>query len=69
VAKKAAKPDWTVPGVASIQATAPARREGGRECQARGPDAQKDRSPTVFIVIVDTAKIGRSDDLEARAGV
>jgi len=34
-----------VPGVASVQARAPARREGGR---ALGPDEQKDRSPTVF---------------------
>jgi len=38
----------TVPGVASVQARAPARREGGREFQALGPDAQKDWSPTVF---------------------
>jgi len=36
-----------VPRVASLQARAPARREGGREFQALGPDAQKDRSPTV----------------------
>jgi len=38
----------TDPGVASIQARAPARREGGREFQALGPDEQNDRSPTVF---------------------
>jgi len=36
-----------VPGVASVQERAPARREGGREFQALGPDEQKDRSPTV----------------------
>jgi len=37
-----------VPGVASVQAGAPAQGEGGRELQALGLDAQKDRSPTVF---------------------
>jgi len=37
-----------VPGVASVQARVPARREDGREFQALGLDAQMDRSPTVF---------------------
>jgi len=58
-----------VPGVASVQATAPARREGGREFQILGPDAQKDRSPTVFNLKVGTAKEGLSDDLKARSEV
>jgi len=40
----AAKQAETVPGVASVQAMASARREGGREFQALGPDARKDRS-------------------------
>jgi len=39
-----------VPGVESVQARAPARREGGREFQNLGPDEQKDWSPTVFDV-------------------
>jgi len=47
----------TVPGVASVQARAPARREDRREFQALGPDAQRDRSPTVFNLKVDTAKV------------
>jgi len=38
--------------VASVQGCAPARREGGREFQALGTDALKDRSPTVFNVKV-----------------
>jgi len=58
-----------VPGVASVQARAPARREGGREFQALGPDAQKDRSPTVFNIKVGTAEVGKSDDLKASTGV
>ena len=58
-----------MPGVASVQARAPARREGGREFQALGPDEQKDRSPTVFNLKVGTAKVGFSDDLKARTGV
>jgi len=59
----------SVPGVASVQAKAHARREGGRELQALGPDAQKDRSPTVFNSKVGAAKVGKSDDLTARTGV
>jgi len=58
-----------VPGVASVQDRAPARREGGREFQVLGPDAQKDRSPTVFNLKVGTAKVGLSDDLRDRKGV
>jgi len=58
-----------VPRVASVQAGAPARRKGGREFQALDPDAQKDRSPTVFNLKVGTANEGLSDDLKARAGV
>jgi len=58
-----------VPGVASVQARAPARREGGREFQVLGSDAQKDWSPTVFNLKVGTAKVGSSDDLKARTGV
>jgi len=57
----------TVPGVASVQA--PARREGGREFQALGPDAQKNRSPVVFNLKLGTAKVGESDDLKARTGI
>jgi len=57
-----------VPGVASVQARAPALREGGREFQALGPDAQKDRSPTVFNLKVGTAKVGLLDDRKARRG-
>jgi len=56
-------------GVASVQVRAPARREGGREFQALGRDAQKDRSPTAFNLKVGTAKLGKSDDLKARTGV
>ena len=59
----------TVPGVASVQARAPARREAGREFQALGHVEQKDRSPTVFSLKVGTAKEGKSDDLRARTGV
>jgi len=58
-----------VPGVASVQASEPARREDGREFQALVPDEQKDRSPTVFNLKVGTAKVGKSDDLKARTGV
>jgi len=56
-----------VPGVASVQPRVPARR-GGREFQAVGPDAQKDRSPAVFNLKVGTAKVGKSDDRKARTG-
>jgi len=45
------------------------RREAGREFRAVGPDAQKDRSPTVFNLKVGTSKVGKSDDLKARTGV
>ena len=38
----------TVPGVASVQARAPARREDEREFQGIGPFKQNDRSPAVF---------------------
>ena len=58
-----------MPGVASVQARVPARREGGREFQALGPDEQKDRSPTVFNLKVGTAKVGKSEDLKARTGL
>jgi len=47
-----------VPGVVSVQARAPAQRDGGREFHGLGPDAQKDRSPTVFKLKVGTAKVG-----------
>jgi len=33
-----------------------AGREGGREFQALGPDAQKDRSPTVFNLKVNGSR-------------
>ena len=56
-------------GVASVQARAIARREGGREFQVLGPDEQKDRSPTVFNLKVGTAKVGESEDLKARTGL
>jgi len=46
-----------VPGVASVQAKAPARREDGREFQALGPDEQKDRSATVFNYSVNSCTI------------
>jgi len=55
-----------VPGVASVQARVPARREGGREYQALRPDEQNDWSPTVLNLKVETAKVGFSDDLKAR---
>ncbi len=58
-----------MPGVASVQARAPARREGGREFQALGPAEQKDRSPTVFSLNSGAAKVGKSDDLKARDGI
>ena len=58
-----------MPGVASVQARAPVRREGGREFQALGPAEQKDRSPTVFNLKDGTAKVGKSDDLNVRTGV
>jgi len=58
-----------VPGVASVQAKAPARREGGREFQDLVPDEHKDRSPTVFNLTVGTAKVGKSDDLKAQTGL
>ena len=58
-----------MPGVASVQARAPARREGGREFQALGPAEQKDRSPTVFNLKDGTAKVGKSDDLNVRTGI
>jgi len=59
----------TVPEVASVKARAHARREGGREFQAAGPDAQNDRSPTVFILKVLAAKVGLPDDLRDCTGV
>jgi len=46
-----------MPGVASVQARAPARRAGGREFQALGPDAQKNRSPTVFNLMIKLCDI------------
>jgi len=49
-----------MPGVASVQARAPARRIGGREFQAQGPDAQKDRSPTVVNLKGGTTQVGKS---------
>jgi len=52
-----------VPGVVSVQARAPAQREGGREFQAQGPDAQNEQSPTVLKLKVETAKVGLSDNL------
>jgi len=48
--------------VASVQARAPARREAGREFQALGPNAQKDRLPTVYTLKVGTVKVGKSDE-------
>jgi len=53
-----------VPGVASVQGRALARREGGKEFQALGPDAKKDRSCTVFNLKVGTANAGKADDLK-----
>jgi len=58
-----------VPGVASVQARAPAGREGGREFQALGPDKQKGRSPTVFSLKVGAAKLRKTDDLKVQTGV
>jgi len=58
-----------VPGVASVHARAPARREGEREFQALGLDEQNDRSPTVFNLKVRTAKEGKSDDLKKPTGL
>jgi len=54
-----------VPGVASVQALAPARTEDEREFHALGTDAQKDWSSTVFNLKVGTAKVGNSNDLNA----
>jgi len=59
----------TVPGVTSVQARAPARRESGREFQALGPEAQTDRSLTVFNLKAGTAEVEKSDDLKARKWV
>jgi len=47
-----------VPGVASAQAGAIARREGGREFQALGPDAQKAMSPSVFNSKISAERMG-----------
>jgi len=58
-----------VPGVASLQDRAPARREGGREFQALGPGAQKDWLPTVFNFSVRIAKERNSDNIKERTGV
>jgi len=58
-----------VPGVISVQAWAPAQREDGRAFKALCPDAQKDRSPTVFKLKVGIAKVGLSDDLKVRMPV
>jgi len=55
--------------VALVQAWAPAQREGGREFQALGHDAHKDRPHTILNLKVGTAKVGYSDDLKARSGV
>jgi len=54
-----------VPGVESVQATTPARREGGREFQAQGRAARKEQSPTVFNLKGGRFKIGESDDHKA----
>jgi len=51
-----------------IQTSAPIQREGGKEFQALGPDAQKVRPPTVFNVKVGTYNLRKSDDLKARTG-
>jgi len=58
-----------VPGVAAVHAGAPARRGGGREFQALGPDVQNDRSPTVFNLTVGTAKVRKPDNLKAQTSV
>jgi len=58
----------TVPGVAPLQARAPARRECGSEFQSLGTTEQKDRSPTVFNLKFGTVRVGVSDDRNARAG-
>jgi len=58
-----------VPGVASVQARAPARSEGGKEFQVLRPDAQNDRLTTVFNLKIGTAKVGLTDDLKARMSV
>jgi len=55
--------------VPSVQARAPARREGGREFHAPVPDVQKERSPTVFNLKVGTAKAGLSDRHHIRTGL
>jgi len=52
----------TVPGVASLQARTPARREFGRGLPAVGPAAKKDRSPKVFNLKGGKAKLRESDD-------
>jgi len=57
-----------LPGVASLEAWVPARREGGKEFQALGPDAQKDRSPKVFNLKVAHGKVGKSHDAQSTNG-
>jgi len=58
-----------VSGVASVQARAPAQRNRWKRVPNLGPDAHKDRSPTVFNLKVGTAKVGKPDDIKARNSV
>jgi len=58
----------TAPGVASELARALVRREVGSEFQALGPAELKERSLTVFNFKSGTAKVGMSEDLNARIG-
>jgi len=44
--------------VASLEASAPARRECGSEFRRLGPTEQKDRSPTAFSLKCEAARVG-----------
>jgi len=55
-----------VPGVASVQARVPSRRECGREFHILGPTEQNGR--LVFSLKWMTARLGESEDLNARVG-
>jgi len=58
-----------MPGVASLQARAPARSERGSEFQSLGPTEQKDRSPTVFNLKFGAVRVGVSDNCNVRDGM